>query len=697
MGRDQTEYMTTMRECYDASKSGWSHVREDYRLDQRYASGDPTDQWDSDIKSDRDGEGIPALTFDRLTPMAMALVNNSRKNRPQPQVMAGDDGDPAVAEIIEGKMRHIQYVSRAEVPYSHAELCAIIGGWGFYEIESDYASKRPKSDGTMSYDQEPRVRRILDPMCVFPDPSVQEPDFSDADFFIIRHFMSRDKFRAEFNAEPLSWPFEEPNSDLNSWGDANGVWVAKYYWIERKSHRRITLWDGTEGRAADLEQDPSLEEYRTDDGHFPPEYINAEREEQEVIVHCDIVDGEKILEENVINADWIPVIVVTGTEVVSEGERRFVSAIRYKRDPQKFLNASVSGVAEAIGSANHAEYTAAEGTIRSKAWTDGKRHRVLTWYPLDILGKPAEPPQRDTFEPPIQSLTAAMMMATDAVKGADGYTDNVNRPSQADISGVGVQRRQDQSNLANAHFEMNLIDAQWHGCRIMLQMLIRETDTPRKWQVRKEDGSQRQVAVVGGDSQAMVPGMEDQPHYRVDQGEYGLDVTTGPTYAAKAEQEIDTLLEILKNNPGMWPIYAPTVFKRMGFTDLEEIAQMAMPPQFQQAMQAKQQGVSPREAQLQAQVQQMQGVIQHIGQILQTKQIEQQGKIDVENTKIRGELSVEKIKTIRALIESLQKNSHEAATAMAGHKFGAAEHLTQLTHEATQAALNPPQQEGVTQ
>lgn len=692
-----TEYMTTMRNFYQTSKTGWSHVREDYRLDARYSSGDPSDQWGSDIKSDRDSEGIPALTFDRLTPMAMALVNNTRKNRPQPQVMAGDDGDPQIAEIIEGKMRHLQYISRAEIAYSHAELCAIIGGWGFYEIEKDYVNKSPRANGSMSYDKEPRVRRILDPMCSFPDPSVQMPDFSDAERWIIRYFYSRDRFRQKFGVEPISWPFEEQNSDLDAWGNAKGVWIAKYYWIERKNHKRIMLWDGTEGRQDDLESDPDLEQYKTDDGHFPPEYINAERDEEETIVHCDIVDGEKILEENIVNADYIPVIAVTGTEVVSEGERRFISAIRYKRDPQKFLNASVSGVAEALGTANHAEYIAVAGSIRSKSWTDGKRHRVQEYYPKDILGNPAPPPQRDNFEPPIQSLTAAMSMAIDGVKGADGYSDNVTRPSQADISGVGVQRRQDQQNLANAHFEMNLIDAQWHGGRIMLQMLIRETDTPRKWQVRKEDGTQRTVAVVGGDTNAMVPGMENQPHYRVDQGEYGLDIETGPTYAAKAEQEIDTLLEILKNNPQMWVIYAPTVFKRLGFTDLEEIAQMAMPPQFQQAMQAKAQGVSPNELSLQNQVKQQQAVIQHIAQILQTKQIEQQGKLDVENTKIRGDISVEKLKLIRALIEGSESNRHAATVEMTGHRANAAEHLTDLTHQTMMAAAQPPEQQGAVQ
>lgn len=690
----KSPYMVQMLDRFQRSKTGWQAVREDWKADARYASGDPAQQWDPAVKADRDDEGVPALTFDRLTPMAMSIANAARKERPQPQVMAGDDGDPDTAEVIEGKLRHIQYISRAEIAYNHAELGAIIGGIGFFEIVKEYVTDRPNRRGQMSYDKEPRVCRILDPMSVFYDPAVQEPDFSDAEFCFIRKRYSRDGYRQEFKQEPVSFPFEDPT--VKSWGDdKENVWVAKYYWVEHKTHRRITLWDGTEGRKADLEARPDLQEYQVEEGGFPPEYINAERDEEEVIIHCDIVDGEKKLEEYTVSCDWIPVVAVTGTEMVVDGVRRFISAIRYKRNPQQILNATASAVAEALGSASHTEYLGAKGIFKDGKWRDGKRHKYLEFEPKDIYGQPAQPPARDTYEPPIEALTKGMLMAIDGVKAADGYTDNVNRPSQADISGVGVQRRQDQANLSNAHFQMNLVDAQWHGGRILLQMLLRETDTPRKWNVRKEDGTQRVVPVVGGDTDAMVPGMEDQPHFRVDQGEYGLEVTSGPTYAAKAEQEIDTLLEILKANPNMWPIYAPAVFKRLGFQDLAELAEMAMPPQFQQAMQAKAQGMSPREAQLQLQVQQMQAVIQHIAQILQTKQIENDGKIAVENTKVAGQISVEKLKTIRAMIESLQAHSHEAAVEMGRHRVGAAEHLAQMLHEKTTAANEPQETETV--
>src|SRR5689334_9283761 len=195
---DKSPYMVTMLERFSAAKSGWSAVREDWRADARYASGDPAQQWDSAIKSDLDDAGIPALTFDRLNPMAMSIVNATRKDRPQPQVIPGDEGDPQISEIIEGKLRHIQYISRAEVAYGHAELCAVIGGIGYYKITKQYVSNRPNANGMMSYDKEPRVERILDPMAVYFDPAVQMSDFSDAEFCFVRKRYKRDAYRKEF-------------------------------------------------------------------------------------------------------------------------------------------------------------------------------------------------------------------------------------------------------------------------------------------------------------------------------------------------------------------------------------------------------------------------------------------------------------------------------------------------------------------
>jgi len=62
------------------------------------------------------------------------------------------------------------------------------------------------------------------------------------------------------------------------------------------------------------------------------------------------------------------------------------------------------------------------------------------------------PPQFNTYEPPIQGQLALNLQMRDAIKSGTGYVDAVLRPSQADISGVAVMRRDQQSDLTNLHF-----------------------------------------------------------------------------------------------------------------------------------------------------------------------------------------------------------------------------------------------------
>lgn len=667
---ERTDYMTEARERYALAKSQWSNVRADYTADARFASGNPAQQWDEAVKSAKDDAGDPALTFDTINPLVQSIVNKARKDQPQPKITPGDEGDPETAEVLEGKLRHLQYASHAGVARGHAMFCATVGGWGFYKITKDYCSASPKCR-----DKEPKYERILDPMTSFPDPGVQEPDFSDAMWWFLRKKYNRKVFKAEFGVEPMSFPFEEDKG--GDWGDKENVWAAEYYWVEIKKRRHLILYDGTDGFEDEI--DP---QYKLDDGQIPPEFITSERMYDERVVHLDIIDGEKILEENILNCEWIPIIAVLGQETVVEGVRRFVSAIRYMAGPQKFRNASFSGLAAGVGEVNRAEWIGRVGQFRDGKWNDNKRHKYYEYSaPVGTAaGAEFPPPFRDTAEVPIQALMQTAMLSTDGVKAAIGYVDSISRPSQADISGVAVTRRTDQAQLANWQFQANLNDALWHEGRVALQMLIRETDTPRKWQVRKEDDTQMEVPVIGGDQPGMVPGYEGQKHHQVDKGDYNLIVTVGPAYSSKMEEEADEIIEVMKANPQMMPLYLDLYFKKRGYTDLAERAQLALPPELQQAITGKQQGVSPREQQLQAQVAQMQAVIKDVVQKLQTKQIETEGKLEVQKLKTQGDLEVGRMDLIKELLHVLESNKHDAAKHLSDKHHSSIAHILDLGH-----------------
>src|ERR1039458_4125331 len=100
--KDKFKFIREMRQRFEAARSGWEHVRKDFRDDIRFVSGDPTEQWDPVTKENRDADWVPALTMDRLNPLLNQIVNQARQDRPQPKVQPGEDGNQATAHPRRG-------------------------------------------------------------------------------------------------------------------------------------------------------------------------------------------------------------------------------------------------------------------------------------------------------------------------------------------------------------------------------------------------------------------------------------------------------------------------------------------------------------------------------------------------------------------------------------------------------------------
>lgn len=667
---------------FAAAKQGWEDVRKAYAEDARYVNV-LGGQWDKNVKAKRDASGKPALEFNELHTYVQQTVNRARQNRPQPKVDPGDDeSTQETAEFLSGRLLHIQYASQADVAYDTAVECAATGGWGFYGIDTEYVDNGKKRGGKPSPNQEPRIRRILDPMGEFPDPAVREPDFSDARFWFSREWISRDAYKTEFGGEPM--PFD--SDDSGDWAQEEQVCIAQYWTVTEKKRRYVWLEDGTEGYDDEVEQsvtDPETGELilNPETGEEIPLEVVNERDVSDRKVECHLIDGQRKLKTTPWAGDWIPRVPVLAREVVVDGQRHLVSLIRFARGPQKLKNAYKSAVANLAQLASTAPWTGPRGMFKDGKWRNAhqENYAFLEWdlvYDKNSQVVPAKP-ERNTYEAPIQALSAAAIQCSDDIKRAVGYSDSVLQPSKADLSGVAVQRRQEGVNLTNYHLEDNLVRSQWHCARIVLDLDLKLNDTPRVLRARKEDGTSwaAPVTMAGDDGNApQVPGYEDKTHHRLDQGMYDVVVTSGPGYATRREAERDFLLESLRGNPQAWTLYADRIFSLLGFRDLEERAKLALPPAIQQAMQAHEAGVPP---QVQAQLvrltqenQQLQSVVQKVITMLQTKQLETKGKLDVE-----------KLKLIREVMVTSMQHAHDASGQLVGHHFDAAKHLMDMLHE----------------
>ena len=654
MAKDDQDRLATIRKRFSYARDAWTEIRADYNTDLKMVCGD---QWKPDIKQARDNSDRPALTDNRLASEVHQITNRCRQNRPQPHINPSDDiAQQETAEILEGHLRHIQDASQADVAYDTSVEYAAAGGFGVLRVCAEYINEYNGDDSEQAkarlLEQEPRLRAVLDPTTVYFDPDFEEPDASDGNWCFVRKKFTHDQYREEFGAEIDPQDFEGSDNTLADWGDKEHVWVAEYWEVTKK-----TL------------------------------FTVGDRKVQERKVTCEYIDGIRILKKYDWAGKWIPIIPVLAQQMIVDGKRKLISAVRNARDPQKLLNLYESGIAQMINMATKAPWTGPKGAFKDPAWADANNtpYAYMEWEPVygadgQLVGKP----ERNQFEAPIQALSAAAAQQIEAIKASFGYIDNL-RPSQP-LSGIAVTRRSDAQDLTNFHFEDNLARAQWHTARVILDLDIALADTPRVWRTLKADNRTAGKAAVTRKQGGYLPGIPPEQHHTIDLGVYTANVSTGPSYNTKREEERDVLLHTLQADPQLWTAFGDLLFKLMGYQELEERAKMLLPAPIQQAMAGQKQQIPPAiQAQLAQMMQQnamLKQGLQQVIEVLKTKQIEAAGKLQVEHVKAVKDITVEQMKAAREAAHQSSDHKHEATLALMEFNQRAIERLTELLHES---------------
>lgn len=653
---EKLDLISLARKQFQSARTGWEKPRAEFTSDIKFVTGD---QWDPKDREARERAFRPALTENRLHIVVQDIQNQARQNRPEIKIKPSDNvGSDATAEVLEGYIRQIQYISQADIAYDTAVDGTSSGGFAFYRINVEYT-------GPNSFDQEPRIERILDPLTVYFDPNAIKPDLSDARYCFVRKKMALVDYKSEFGKDPT--PFEGDDDGCSpDWADDDGVWVAEYWRVEEDKDDLLALSDGStvlrsQGVPKGLK-------------------ILKSRPQNKRRVVFDLIDGGGSLQHTEWLGQWIPIIPVLGKEMVVQGKRMFISAIRFAKDPQRLLNAAKSGIAESMGLANRVPYTGPKGTFKSPMWenANSQNYPYLEYDPVyDQNGNALPAPKRDSFEPAIQALTQFSVLEADALKATTGYVDSLIRPSQADLSGIAVKRRQQGADLANFHIVDNLSRSQWFAGRVLLDLISKLVDVPREIRIRAMDGtlSTAMVGVQGQDGQPqLVQGKEDQKHHFLDVDSYHVIIATGPGYDAKRDEAADVLLQVLGRDPAAWAGFLDLFFKMINMPELEHRAKMLLPPAIQQAQTLPKDippQIAAQLASLAQQNQQLKAGLQQALQVIKMKQVEAQSKLEVERLKTAGNVVVESM-----------KQSHSNAQMLFDKETEAIQHITEMLHES---------------
>ena len=602
--------------------SAYSESREDELDDLRFFAGSPDNhwQWPADVLATRgavQGQTInarPCLTINKLPQHVRQVTNDQRQNRPSGKVIPADDkADIEVAEIFDGMVRHIEYISDADVAYDTACENQVAYGEGYIRLITEYCDDD-------SFDQDIKIVRVRNSFSVYMDPMIQDPCGSDAKWcFITEDIMKEDYERMYPDAQPISSLQQLGVGDqtLAQWVNEDTVRIAEYFYIDHKKET-LNLYYGNFSAFAGSPQAKQMEAQ----GMKP---IRSRLVDVQKVSRCKI-NGYEILEENEWAGKWIPVVRVVGNEFEVDGKMYVSGLVRNAKDAQRMYNYWVSQEAEMLALAPKAPFIGYGGQFEGyeNQW---KTANTQNWPYLEVNpdvtdGAGAVLPLPQRAQPPMaqNGLIAAKMGASDDIKSTTGQYDSSLGATSNERSGRAILAREKQGDTGTYHYVDNLARAVRYITRQLVDMIPKIYDTQRVARIVGEDGAPSMVKVNPMQPEPVnrivdQQGIVIEKIYNLGVGKYDVCVTTGPNYMTKRQEALDAMSQLLQGNPQLWAVAGDLFVKNMDWPGAQEMAK-----RFAKTIDPKLMDDGDKPPELQAAEQQIQAMGQELDQLHQMLQ-----------------------------------------------------------------------------
>jgi len=577
---DHRDTLDEMRSRYTMAIAAYSDSREDELDDLRFMAGSPDNQWQwpADVLATRgavQGQTInarPCLTINKLPQHVRQVTNEQRQNRPSGKVIPADDkADVEVAAIYDGMVRHIEYMSDADVAYDTACENQVTYGEGYIRVLTEYCDED-------SFDQDLRIGRVRNSFSVYMDPMSQDPTGADAEWCFITQDITKAEYERDYpDAAPLSSILASGVGDqyLSQWLTEDTLRIAEYFYYKHEE-ATLNLYPGNQSFFDGSPEDKNMKEM----GLKP---IKSRRVDRKKVMWMK-TNGFESLEEREWAGKWIPVVRVIGNEFEVEGQIYISGLVRNAKDAQRMYNYWTSQEAEMLALAPKAPFIGYGGQFEGyeMQW---KTANTTNWPYLEVnpdvtdgMGAVLPLPQRAAPPLPQTGLIQAKMGASDDIKSTTGQYDSSLGATSNERSGRAILAREKQGDTGTYHYVDNLARAIRHITRQLVDMIPKIYDTERIARIVGLDG---EVDMVKINPQQPNPvneirdvdtGILIEKIYNPGVGRYDVVVTTGPSYMTKRQEAMDAMSQILQGNPQLWSVAGDLFVKNMDWPGAEELA-----------------------------------------------------------------------------------------------------------------------------
>jgi len=577
--RDE-ELLSEARDRFKMAIAALSESRENELNDLRFAAASPDNQWQwpADVLATRgsvQGQTInarPCLTINKLPQHIKQVTNDQRQNRPSGKVIPVDDkADVEVANIFDGMVRHIEYISDADVAYDTACENQVTYGEGYIRILTEFCDED-------SFDQDIRIARVRNSFSVYMDPTMQDPCGADAQWcFITEDLLKSEYERLYPKAKPVSSLQQSGVGDqgLSAWVSETTVRIAEYFYIDHQLET-LNLYPGGAVAFAGSPEAKQLEQMGL-------KAVRSRPVDMKKVRWCKI-NGFEVIDRR----DWagkhIPVIRVVGNEHEVEGRIHLSGIVRNAKDAQRLYNYWTSQEAEMLALAPKAPFIGYAGQFQGFE-TQWKTANTNNWPYLEVnpdvtdaQGAVLPLPQRSPPPMAQTGLIQAKLGASEDIKGTTGQYDSSLGQTSNERSGKAILARERQTDTGTYHYVDNLARAVRYTARQIIDLIPKIYDTRRIARIVDLEGKVDLVTLDPNQPEAVKKiqdenGVVLQKIYNPGVGKYDVHVTTGPGYMTQRQEAMAAMAEILKGNPQLWQVAGDLFVKNMDWPGAQEMAE----------------------------------------------------------------------------------------------------------------------------
>lgn len=568
MASDKDEVKDALEE-FKQSEDYWNEIRDGMLDDIEFTRMGK--QWDEAIINERERDGRPVLTVNKCPSMARQVINDARQNKPAIKVHPADDhADVRTAEVLNGLIRNIEYISRADIAYDTGLECAVYSRMGFWRVDIDYAS----------YDQfemDILINRIADPMTVLSDKNSTGADSSDWNRCFVFEDMTREEFESEYpDADPVD--FKDLDKQHSGWASKDEIRVAERWMREEVKAKLVMLSDRTV-----MLEDKYLKQKAAFDQLSLT--VTQTRDTKVYEVKQQIITGKDILNTIEWPGRFIPVVVVFGEEFMFDGERMIHGMFEHAKDPMRMYNYWRSANTELVALQPKAPYVGPRGAFNTDndAWSTANQENH-PYLEFDVPEGQAPDSYRPRREPPPQvspGMVNEIMTADRDARDAVGIHEAGLGMDGGERSGRMIHERRVESDMSNFHFIDNHSRSINHTGRILIDLIPHVYNSERVLRILGEDMKPQTVPIL---QPYAFEGKEVLHDFSI--GKYDLTVETGPSFTTKRKETADLMQSVISAYPQLINILGDIYFSNLDVEGAKEMAKRikAMLPPAVQAL-----------------------------------------------------------------------------------------------------------------